>query len=216
MGVLCVCALWGWLGALPFLWQAFKYQRFELDDDLYLVVRCEVDATAEAKDGSRAFMTIQALNEFDPAVSGVNWRQKLDSQRAAVLANELKNNRNKLARWTCQAMLAGVDYLKIGYVSRAHAKDNVHHFVLGTQLMRPADFANQIELKTENMWGITKAVIKRLLTLPSDDQCKFLLLKDPNHPSVNVYKVPADSFDYEEQEEEMGEVMDDDDDSDLE
>jgi hypothetical protein len=101
----CVCALWGWLGTLASLWQAFKYQRFELDDDLYIVVRCEVDASLEGKDGNRAYMTIQALNEFDPAVSGVNWRQKLDSQRAAVLANELKNNRNKLARWTCQAPL---------------------------------------------------------------------------------------------------------------
>jgi translation initiation factor 3 subunit D len=100
-----VCALWGWLGTLASLWQAFKYQRFELDDDLYIVVRCEVDASLEGKDGNRAYMTIQALNEFDPAVSGVNWRQKLDSQRAAVLANELKNNRNKLARWTCQAPL---------------------------------------------------------------------------------------------------------------
>ena len=24
-----------------------------------------------------------------------------------------QNNRNKLARWTCQALLAGVDYLKV-------------------------------------------------------------------------------------------------------
>jgi hypothetical protein len=62
-----------------------------------------------------------------------------------------------------------------------------------------------------------KAVMKRLLTLPQDaDLCKFLLLKDPNHPCVNVYKVPADSFDYEEEEEQAGEVQDDEDDSDLE
>lgn len=198
--------------------KAFRYRRFEVDDDneVHMVVRCEVDAAFEGKDGKKAFVTIKALNEFDPAVSGVNWRQKLDSQRAAVLANELKNNRNKLARWTCQAIIAGVDYLKMGYVSRAHAKDNVRHFVLGTQLMRPADFANQIELKTENMWGIAKAVVQKLFTLQTDNECKFLLLKDPNHPKVNVYKVPADSFDYEEQEEETGEVMDDDDDSDLE
>ena len=116
-----------------------------------------------------------------------------------------------------QAMLAGVDYMKMGYVSRAHAKDNLHHFVLGTQLLRPADFANQIELKTDNMWGITKAVMKRLLSLPSDVNVpKFLLLKDPNQPAVNIYKVPADSFDYEEEEEETGAVQDDEDDSDVE
>jgi hypothetical protein len=60
-----------------------------------------------------------------------------------------------------------------------------------------------------------KAVMKRLLLLPKDaDLCKFLLLKDPNQPRVNVYKVPADSFDFEEEEEQTGEVQDDEDDSD--
>ena len=54
----------------------------------------------------------------------------------------------QLARWTCQAIIAGVDYMKMGYVSRAHAKDNQHHFILGTELFRPLDFAKQIELKT--------------------------------------------------------------------
>lgn len=48
--------------------------------------------------------------------NGVDWRQKLDSQRGAVLATELKNNSYKLARWTCCAMLAGSEYLKLGYV----------------------------------------------------------------------------------------------------
>jgi hypothetical protein len=33
----------------------------------------------------QAYITTKALNEFDPAISGVNWRQKLESQRAAVL-----------------------------------------------------------------------------------------------------------------------------------
>ena len=201
---------------------------------------------------TQAFITTKALNEFDPAISGVNWRQKLESQRAAVLATELKNNRNKLARWTCQAMLAGADYLKMGYVSRAHAKDNQHHFVLGTILYRPDDFAKQIDLKVcvclclcvcvlclclcpclsmsktvcvshrfslkvENLWGITTAVMKRLMALPvtEGEACKFLLLRDPNVAQVNIYKVPSDSFDYEEQEEDTGVVQDDEDDSDL-
>jgi len=63
-------------------------------------------------------MNIKALNEWDPRFScGVDWRQKLDVQRGAVLANELKNNSCKLAKWTIQALLAGSDYIKFGYVS---------------------------------------------------------------------------------------------------
>lgn len=57
----------------------------------------------------------QALNEWDSKHSGgVDWRQKLDTQRGAVLANELKNNACKLAKWTVQAILAGSDQIKFG------------------------------------------------------------------------------------------------------
>ncbi len=45
----------------------------------------------------------------------VDWRQKLDAQRAAVVAAEIKNNGFKLARWTAQAVMAGCDELAIGY-----------------------------------------------------------------------------------------------------
>lgn len=47
---------------------------------------------------------------------GVEWRQKLDTQRGAVLANELRNNACKLAKWTVQALLAGSDQIKFGLV----------------------------------------------------------------------------------------------------
>lgn len=44
-------------------------------------------------------------------------------------------------------MLAGADYLKMGYVSRVHSKNNQQHFVLGNIDYRPEDFAKQIDLK---------------------------------------------------------------------
>ena len=44
-------------------------------------------------------MNIKALNEWDSRYSGnIDWRQKLDVQRGAVLANELKHNSCKLSR----------------------------------------------------------------------------------------------------------------------
>jgi len=68
-------------------------------------------------------MTAYALNEWDSAESGgINWRQKIDSQRGAVLATELKNNSAKLAKWTAQSILAGADIMKVGYVSRVNKR----------------------------------------------------------------------------------------------
>ena len=64
----------------------------------------------------------------------MDWRQKLENQRGAVLATELKNNAAKLARWTAAALVAGADLIKLGYVSRLHARDAHHHATLGTQV----------------------------------------------------------------------------------
>ena len=66
--------------------------------------------------------------------AGVDWRQKMENQRGAVLATELKNNANKLAKWTAAALISGADMIKLGYVSRVHMRDNFHHAVLGTQV----------------------------------------------------------------------------------
>ncbi len=68
------------------------------------------------------------------AVAGVDWRHKLETQRGAVLATELKNNANKLAKWTAAALVSGVEIIKLGYVSRVHQRDTRHHVILGTQV----------------------------------------------------------------------------------
>ena len=70
------------------------------------------------------------------AVAGVDWRHKLETQRGAVLATELKNNANKLAKWTAAALVSGVEIIKLGYVSRVHQRDTRHHVILGTQVGR--------------------------------------------------------------------------------
>lgn len=95
----------------------YKYRKWELGDGVSLVVRCETDAYTKTTKGEQQLVTVKALNEYDGKVTGVDWRQKLDSQKGAVLATELKNNSNKLAKWTTAAMLNGSDAITIGYVS---------------------------------------------------------------------------------------------------
>ncbi|KAK8527335.1 hypothetical protein V6N12_054553 [Hibiscus sabdariffa] len=56
---------------------------------------------------------------------------KLETQRGAVLATELKKNANKLAKWTTQAILANADLMKSGYVSRDHFR----HVILGVAVI---------------------------------------------------------------------------------
>ena len=168
----------------------YKYRKFMLNDETEIIVRCEIDAALRTSRGEPELLTIKALNEWDPkASSGVDWRQKLDAQRGAVLATELKNNSCKLAKWTAQALLAGVNAIKLGYVSRHSPKDSANHVILGTQFYKPREFATQIALNMTNGWGIVQHVINTLRALPDGS---YVLLKDPSKPTIHIYDVPKE------------------------
>jgi len=189
----------------------YKYRVFKLgkapkgdeaDSRLQLLCRTEIDGVIKGKNEADPdlLMRLYALNETDAKLvaGGIDWRQKLESQRGAVLATELKNNSNKLAKWTLQAMLAGVDLIKLGYVSRNHVRDSFNHVILGTQSYKPKEFATHINLNVNNSWGILKAVIDLCLQL---EEGKYLLLKDPNKPVIRFFAIPPDAF---EEPEEVG------------
>ena len=180
---------------------AYKYRRWKLDDDMHLVARCEVQSVVEVNK-QRSFLTLNALNEFDPKYSGVDWRQKLETQRGAVLATELKNNANKLTKWTAQALLANADMMKLGYVSRVHPRDHFNHVILAVVGYKPRDFASQINLNTSNMWGIVKSIVDLCMKL---NEGKYVLVKDPSKPQVRIYEVPADAFENDYVEEPLPE-----------
>jgi len=191
---------------------SYRYRQFTLgkppkegEDDkrVSVLCRCEIDGIMKGKQEEDLFVRLFALNELDSRTTGgIDWRQKLDSQRGAVLATELKNNSNKLAKWTLQAMLAGADLIKLGFVTRTNPKNNENHVIIGTGVYKPREFAPLINLNISNAWGILKAVIDLCLQLPEG---KFLMLKDPNKPVVRFYSVPTDAFEEPDEPEPLPE-----------
>lgn len=171
---------------------AYRYRKWDLGGGITLVARCEHDAVVQSPNGELQFLTIKALNEWDSKLAnGVEWRQKLDIQRGAVLANELRNNACKLAKWTVQALLAGSDQIKFGYVSRAHVRDSSKHVILGTQQYKPAEFATQINLNMDNAWGILRCIVDIVM---KQKDGKYLIMKDPNKPMIRLYDIPDNTF----------------------
>lgn len=168
----------------------YRYRKFDLGDGNVLLARCQVDAALK-KDNGVEFVNVKALNEYDSKATGIDWRQKLDSQRGAVMATEFKNNASKLARWTAQSVLAGVQHLKLGFVTRTAAKDASNHQIVGMVTYNPVDFAGQIGLGAANMWGILKHIIDKCQEL---DEGTYVLVKDPSKPLLRIYSVPEGSL----------------------
>ncbi|CAJ0586650.1 unnamed protein product, partial [Mesorhabditis spiculigera] len=158
---------------------AYKYRKFSLGTGadgkpIELVVRTEHDGVMVRVNGEVQTLTIKAFNEWDSTQSnGVDWRSKLDGQKGAVLATELKNNGCKLVKWTVQA-----------------------HVILGTQQLRPMEFAQNITLNFDNCWGILRVIIDNLMKRKPG---KYLLMKDPHAPIVRLYGLPDGTFDSDDE-----------------
>lgn len=170
----------------------YRYRRFNMSEELRLVVRTEVNAYSLDKEGDPVYLSVKALNEFDSKLSGnVDWRQRLDQQTGAVLATEIKNNSCKIARWTAEAMLSGADELKLGFVSRVNTRDPAKHTILMTKRFKPEDLARTANIKMRHMWGVLETVLSACLEL---DDGKYLLVKDPNEPTMRLYSLPLHAF----------------------
>ncbi|KAK3687064.1 hypothetical protein LTR37_019178 [Vermiconidia calcicola] len=195
--------------------KSYKYRRFDLSleadaEPLHLIVRTELDAVVKNNiSGEDQFLTIKALNEFDNKAQGsggaLDWRSKLASQRGAVVATEMKNNSCKLARWTIQAILAKADVMKLGFVSRASPKNTSDHVILGVLGYKPREFATQMNLNLNNGWAIVRTFIDMVMKESTTD-AKYVLVKDPNKPTIRLYQVPRDTFE-EDEDGEMGASM---------
>ena len=105
------------------------------------------------------------------------------------------------AKWAAQAMLAGADQLKLGYVSRVNPTNNAAHEILATHFFKPKELAQQINLSVHNMWGIIK-MISELLMRKEDG--KYVLLKDPNKATVRLYAVPLNTFESDGEQDGEG------------
>jgi len=173
---------------------AYRYRKWQLNEKRDAIVRTEVNGVAESR-GQSALLCARALLEYDSKVSQtVDWRAKIETQRGAVIATELKNNSNKLAKWTCCAILAGAELLKLGFVSRVHPKDPHAHSILNTQTFKPKDFASQINLNNDNMWGALGFILD---IVEKQVDGTYILVKDPNKPQLRMYKVPDDYLTYQ-------------------
>lgn len=185
---------------------AYRYRKFTLgggSSTYDVVVRADVDAALVDR-GELKLVSVRALTEYDPKLTGVDWRSKLEAQRGAVLATEFKNNAPKFARWAASALVSGVDLVKLGFVSRSHPRDASQHAVLGAHTFKARELASNIALSPEMCWGVTHAVVDLAMRLKDG---KYLLVRETGKPVVRLYSVPDDAFDEGEDDDEDEDEM---------
>jgi len=162
----------------------YLYRKFELEDNINLVVRTELDAY-KSKEGKQEFILVKALNEYDLKITH-SWRKLLETLRSGVFATEVHNNGNKMAKWALQSHLSGATGIKLGYITRSNPKDFYNHVILAVDYHRTDEFISETNVDLKLLWGTLKHIIDIIRNL---DDGKFLILRDPNEKLIHFYRV---------------------------
>lgn len=159
-----------------------------------IIVRTEADLVQKAANGGEfETIAVHALNQYRP--TQLDWKSKLISQRGAIISTELRKNNNLFSKWIIAALFGDIDYIKLGFLARDSFGLNDKHSVLGIFNYRPQDLANQSNLSIGNGWAIFKSVIDivnheaELVSSNGKDTVEFMLLKDPSHAKLSIYRV---------------------------
>lgn len=177
----------------PLLPKGYIYKEFNLEieedkEPIPLVVRMDVDAAIE-RNGEREFANVYALLEYGGGKQ-LMWKDRFADHSGAIISEEMKNNLNKLSQWTCRALLAGSQAIKIGFVSRCSLKDEKNHQIISVVTHSPTQFAKQLNFNENMGWGIFKSFVNVFSAL---EDGKFVILREPNQQAVSIYQVPLDT-----------------------
>lgn len=106
-----------------------------------------------------------------------------------MVAQETKNNHCKVGKWVAQALIAGCEYLKIGFVTRNSPDSNAKHTILNVQTHKTRELGTQIGLQEDTAWGIVRGIIDLIMAQPDG---RYTLVKDPVKPEIKLYRTSFD------------------------
>ena len=167
---------------------AFKYRKWQLNEGVSVMVRTEIDTFVDEA-GTIVPMKLFAVNEYDTKITG-GYKEKLETKKGQIFANEIKNNSCKISKWALKAMLAGVEIVKIGYVCREHPNATDKHQLVYVEKKRTQLWMNDLNLSYANCWGVFKSVLDAIRKEPDG---KYVLIKDPVKPLVRIFSAVSDN-----------------------
>lgn len=130
-------------------------------DDMKVLVRCQVHSYVESdneneENEQNEYVNIYAMNEYESN----SYLNKENYSMALLMKKELQNNHLKLTKWGVNCYLAGVNKMKIGFVTRKNIKENNEHFISGFYDVNTDNLLKVTNFNKFIAWGIVKEVIE--------------------------------------------------------
>ncbi|GIX62017.1 eukaryotic translation initiation factor 3 subunit 7, putative [Babesia caballi] len=185
---------------------AYRYRTFDIPGDshgqgwervpIHVITRGEVHARLPNVPNA-GYTYVCALNEL-PHKTQKSWRTQIETQKGALLANEMRNNTAKMQRFAACALISGCDTLKLAYVSRRTPGDAEQHSIIGIHSYTTENLAVQMGLNMRNAWAVVRLICNLVMSKPDG---QYILVKDPLKPNIRFYVAPEeDEVDFQPKE----------------
>ncbi len=176
--------------------------------DLNFIMRGEIGAQSSTAENAEK-LSIRTLTEFDAKLT--NWKDSFERNReTAVFATEMKNNSCKIARWLASCVVSSCDKLKVAFVTRRNDDDPWNHYLLSVQTHSVSDLMSQMGMSPQSMWSSVISLVEQIISIEDETVGRYLIVKDPAKPALNLYAIPWDEFEDIEAGNETGSEFDDD------
>lgn len=137
---------------------------------------------------------VYALTEGMARPKSQAWTATLEQQKpSGLFLSEVKNNACKVTKWVFSSILAGVDSIRFGFVSKRQKDKNMllafHHSSL-------RDLAAQIGVKPATSYGALREILDIVLSDAHEDG-RYIVTRDSltNHLKVHYTPLNADGED---------------------
>ncbi|GFE52723.1 eukaryotic translation initiation factor 3 subunit [Babesia ovis] len=176
---------------------AYRYRTFVVPGDthghgwvrmpIHVVTRGEVHGRIPGVPNG-GYTYVCALNEL-PHKTQKSWRTQIETQKGALLANEMRNNTAKMQRFAACAIISGCDTLKLAYISRRTPGDAENHSIIGIHTYTTENLAVQMGLNMRNAWAVVRHICTLIMDKPDG---QYILVKDPLKPNIRFYAAPEE------------------------
>lgn len=159
-----------------------KYIKIQLDDiDIYTAVRID---GAKIRNEEKTECLIRAFMETG---TDSGWIEDIKKTQGTLVFQEYLSNSCSLQKWICEAVLAGVDTLKIGFIGFEKQKPKIIN-VTETTIKHLESF---ISFKEAECWPILKYLLDVLYSCENGTST-YVLARSPYTPlAIKLYNLPA-------------------------
>ena len=157
----------------------------------YENLNSNADQTEEEKAQNIKYNNIYAMNQWKFTKSAWN---NIDTEKTAVLSQELTDNINRVSKWALQSLLAGADNMKIVFVTRQKLSNNKKHAILGASTISTQKFIDLIGLKFDDAWSNVRYIVD-FFERQADGE--YLIIRDPIKGCLKIFRMEEQGDDNE-------------------